>query len=95
MSAVPRNVALLRLGLNNFLNGDVVQPPRIDLRFSLDGQTWTMAQVFQTADGSEPVIPDGKRGDVTLAFPLATARYVEIAFVTPGKWTFVDELAFD
>ncbi len=91
----PRNVALVRLGLNNFQSGDVVQPPRIELRFSQDGQLWTTAQIFQIADGTEAVIPDAKRGDVTLTFPVQDAKYVEIAFVTPGKWTFVDELAFD
>ena len=93
--AKPRNLTFVRLGLNNRKDGAVSQPPEIDLGFSMDGIKWTTALPFKLADGSEPAIADGKRGDIDLAFPLQTAKFVKISFVTPGSWTFVDELEFD
>ena len=85
----------VRVGMNNFLSGSVLQPPEIDLRLSLDGVTWTQPLVFTTADASEAQIPAGKRGDVTLKVALAVAKFVEVKFVSPGTWTFVDEMGFD
>jgi len=93
--AQPRNLAFVRLGLNNRDSGGVSQPPEIDLQFSMDGVTWGASQKFTLADGSQPQIPPGKRGDIDLKFAMHTAKFVAIAFVTPGSWTFVDEIAFD
>lgn len=93
--AVPRKLGLVRLGLSNGKVGSVSQPPQVTVRLSLDGQTWGSPQVFSLGAGTLPVIAEGKRADVTLALPLQVAKYVEIAFATPGSWTFVDELEFD
>ena len=90
-----RVLALVRLGFNNKKDGTVSQPPEIQLRFGTDGVTWTPVQKFKLEDGTAPTIPDGVRGDIVLAFAAKTVKYVEIHFVTPGTWTFVDELEFD
>ena len=91
----PRYVTLVRIGLDNWQGGAVVQPPGIRVRVSLDGLAWSAPQVFTLADQTMPAIAAGKRGDVTLPLALQVAKYVEISFLSPGTWTFVDELAFD
>lgn len=91
----PRLIAVVRLGLNNHLLGSVSQPPQVQVRLSLDGVQWTLPLTFKLSDGSLPAIAPGKRGDVALQVPQQVARFVEIAFATPGSWTFVDEIAFD
>ncbi len=93
--AAPRKLGLVRLGLSNGKIGSVNQPPQVSVRLSLDGQTWTPPQVFGLAAATMPAIPQGKRADIALTLPLQVARFVEIAFATPGSWTFVDELEFD
>ena len=93
--AKPRDLALVRLGLNNKKDGAVAQPPELQLRFSMDATKWSVLHVFKTADGTQPAIPPGHRGDIDLSFAVQTARFVEIRFVTPGSWTFLDELEFD
>ena len=91
----PRHVTVLHLGVNNWQGGDVFQPPEIYLRSSVDGKVWSNALVFTVADATEPAIPAGKRGDVKLTFAEREAQFFAITFVSPGSWTFVDELDFD
>ena len=93
--AKPRNLALVRVGMNNANAGTVLQPPKILVRTSSDGVKWSTLLTFATDDGTQPLIPDGHRGDVELALPVQTVRYVEIRFETTGSWTFIDELEFD
>ena len=93
--AVPRKLGLVRLGLSNEQVGSVAQPPQVSLRLSMDGQTWAQPHSFSLAAATMPVIAVGKRADIALKIPLQVARFVEIAFATPGSWTFVDELEFD
>ncbi len=93
--AKPRNLTFVRLGLNNKMDGAVSQPPQVEVRVSLDAVKWSPLQTFKLADGTEPAIPAGKRGDIVLPFALEAARYIEIRFLTPGSWTFVDEMEFD
>ncbi len=93
--AKPRNLTVVRLGLNNRKDGSVSQPPEVQIRLSMDGVKWLPLQAFTMADGSEPTIPTGKRGDITLPLTMQTVQFVEIRFVTPGSWTFLDEMAFD
>ena len=92
--AAPRQVKTVRIGVNN-KNDGVAEPPELALRFSNDGKTWTQPQSFKLSDKTLPIVPAGKHGDIVLTFPQHIAVYVEIAFVTPGTWTFVDEVAFE
>jgi hypothetical protein len=91
----PRNLALVRIGLNNKKDGSVSQPPEIQLRLSMDGVKWSNVIGYTTAAGTEPLVSDGHRGDIELPLPTQVVRYVEIRFVTSGSWTFIDELEFD
>lgn len=91
----PRDLTFVRLGLNNANAGTVLQPPEVQLRLSLDGVKWSNTLDYTTAAGTEPLIPDGKRGDIELPFTLQTARFVEIRLITSGSWTFADEIEFD
>jgi hypothetical protein len=90
----PRQVKTLRIGVNN-KNDGVAAPPEVGLRFSNDGKTWSKVQTYKLADNSLPAVTVGKRGDIVLTFTQHVATYVEIAFATPGTWTFVDEVAFE
>ena len=92
--AKPRDVALVHLGLNNKKDGSVSQPPEVQIRLSDDGVKWSALASFKVGE-TQPAIPAGKRGDIALTFPTQTARFVEIRFLTPGSWTFVDEIDFD
>ena len=89
-----RDFTFVKLGINNQVYGGVNQPSQIILRFSSDALTWSAAQTYKLSDGTEPGIVAGTRGDITLKFPLQTAKYVEITCITVG-WTFLDELVFD
>jgi hypothetical protein len=91
----PRSLALVRLGLDNFINGGVYQPPEVRVSFSDDGVTFTTPLVFKVSDGTMPAIPGGKRGDITLKFPAVTAQYIAVRFFNGSVWTFVDEVLFD
>ena len=91
----PRLVAKVRVGLNNFVQGVVVEPPEVHVRTSQDAVTWSAPVVFALDAGTLPAIVAGQRGDVVLPTPVTIARYVEVSFLSPGSWTFVDEIAFD
>lgn len=90
-----RSFAFVRIGINNFENGLVLQPAEIRLRLSKDGTKWSADQSYLLADGTQPAIPKGKRGDIVLKVAPQLASYVQVVIMTPGTWTFLDELEFD
>jgi hypothetical protein len=89
-----RVLKLVKLGLDNFVSGGVVQPTEVRVSFSNDGITWSVPSVFKLSDGTQPAIPAGKRSDITLSFPAVTTQWVAVRFVN-SSWTFLDEVAFD
>ena len=89
-----RDFHSVTIGINNFTPGVVVEPDEVHIAFSTDGTNFGPEIVFRQSDATLPIIPTGTRGDVTLVFPSQLARFVRIAFVNSGPWTFVDEIAF-
>lgn len=91
----PRQVSLIRVGVNNSGTGSVIEPPQIVVRLGTDGQTWGPAVTYSVTAGSLVKLPLGARGDLLLQLSAQTARFVQLSFVTSGSWTFIDEVGFD
>jgi hypothetical protein len=72
----------------------IYEAAEIHVSFSIDGNVFAGEQVFKVADGTLPVVPDGKRADLSLSLAAAQGNYVRLSFVTSG-WLFLDEIAFN